>query len=278
MKNRKVIYCFMMVIILSLCTACNGTVTRDIRHAGFAVGGSFVCDRFYPKDKEDTSYDKILYFTGSHLINEKGKIYELSLGQTFANNQNCKEAETSLTVKAIMDDKLIKATDDKYYYLFTQNNVPSYTEVPETDNAYAIYDLLLNDDDIVKVQTADSSRGLYYILKTDGNIYGNIISTQDRNSPPLVTSTQIVYNKSDYGARIIDFNYAGDSLSTYVKTEEKIFRMRITNASKCQKYADIPCEFSMMEDPIFEQYKDRIIFFNGSTLITDYKMTFGVAN
>ena len=54
--------------------------------------------------------------------------------------------------------------------------------------------------------------------------------------------------------------------------------MRVTNLEDCSKYADITCEYEMKEDPIFEQYKDRIISFNGSLLITDYKRTFTTVN
>ena len=266
-----------MIITLITCTACNGNVTRDIRHAGFTVGGTFVCDNFYPKDKDDTSYDKIRYFTGNHLIDEQGKIYELSLGQLFANNQNCKAADTSITVKAILDDKIIKGTDNKYYYLQAQNNVASYSEVTSADNSYAIYDLLLKDDDVVKVVTADNSSGLYYILKLDGNVYANVISTQDRNSPPLVISTKIVYGQDEYGSPITDFQYAGESLNTFIKTEDKVYRMRVTNQDKCGKYADVKCEYKIEEDSIFEKYKERIISYNGSILITDYKQMFNVS-
>ena len=277
MKNRKIlkliIVCFLLVVF---CTACNGDVTREIRHAGFSISGTFTCDRFYPKDKEDTSYDRIRYFTSTHLINDDGKIFELSLSQPFTNNQNCREASTDLVVKAILNNSIIKATNNKYYYLNAQNNIPSYTEVPETDNNYYIYNLLLKDEDVVKVMTANSSTGLYYVLKNDGNVYGIVITQIDRNSLPVITSTQVVYNYNHYGSRIVDFSYAGDSLNTYLKTEDRIYRMRITNASECSKYADIVCEYSLEQDPVFEKYHDRIIAYNGSILITDYKQTFQV--
>ena len=54
--------------------------------------------------------------------------------------------------------------------------------------------------------------------------------------------------------------------------------MRITNSSECKKYADIECKYKMEEDSLFEEYKDRIIVYNGSSLITDYKQIFNVAS
>ena len=271
-------YCFLFILVCLLCTACNGTVTRELRHAGFNVGNKFACARFYPQGKEKTAHEKILYLTGTHIINSEGKIYEISMGQPYANNEQCKEAETTLRVKAILDDSIIKATDGKYYYLMPQNNVNSYSEIPETDNSYLIYDILLKDEDVVKVITADRSTGLYYVLKTDGNIYGNEVISIDRNSPPQLVSTKIVYSKSDYGSRIVDFNYAGDSINTFLKTEETVYRMVVTNGDECKKYADIACTYEMKEEPIFSKYNDRIIVYNGSLLITDYQMTFSVAS
>lgn len=277
--KRKSIFSFLLIMFLVLvCTACNGSVTRDIRHAGFTIGSDFICDGFYPKNKNDTSYTKIKYFTGSNIITDTGKIYELSLGQKYSNNQNCKVAETSLTVKAIMDNAIIKATDNKYYYLLGQSDVPKYSEITTSNNSYALYNMLLKDDDVVKVATADTNSGTYYVLKTDGNIYAKVINSKDRNNLQLA-STKIVYDKAAYdGSNIIDFNYAGNTLATFIRTEKKVFRMRATNGDECNKYADVNCEYTIQEDPIFEKYNDRIITFNGSTLITDYKKMFTVAN
>lgn len=274
---RKVKLFVVVILVFFCCTACNGTITREIRHAGFTMSDTFICDNFFPKEKEDTNYERIKYFTGSHLINSEGKIYELSLGQKFANDQNCKISDTNLIVKAIFDNKIIKGTDNKYYYLVASNNVPSYSEIPQTDNSYLIYDLLLKDEGVIKVVTANSSTGLYYVLKEDGNIYGYTISKKDYNSLPTVTSTTIAYSKNDYGSRIVDFNYAGESLNTFIRTDEKIFRMRITNSEKCNKYADVKCNYKLEEDEIFNTYKDVIISYNGSTLITNYNQMFNVA-
>ena len=55
---------------------------------------------------------------------------------------------------------------------------------------------------------------------------------------------------------------AGDALNTFIKTDFKVFRMQITNPDKCKKYADIPCEFKMEEDTMFDENKDYIIAYN----------------
>ena len=274
MKRNKKLYIVLIVIIL-FCTGCDGTMTRDIRHAGFILNSEFTCSEFYPQDKDDLYYKKIKYFTSSHVIDEDGKIYELSLSKKYSDGQNCKEVYTSLRVQAIMDNKIIKAQDNKYYYLTAENNNPSYSEVPQTDNSYATYDLLLKSSDIVKVESVSGNSGVYYVLKSDGNVYEVIISTQDRNTPPRIISNRIVYNRMDYGELIVDFNYFGDSIYTFVKTQGKVFRMMVQNPEDCQ-YPDIPCDYQMEEDELFNKYGNRIIVFNGSTLITDYKKVFSL--
>ena len=276
MKNKTFKSIILVVVILLLCTACNAKITRTIRHAGFDISSKFVCEGFYPKDKEDTTFNRIRYFTENHLIDQDGKIYEISVGQAYQNGENCKAADTKILVKAIFDNSLIKGMDDKYYYLVGQNDVSSYSEVPNTDNSYEVYNILLKDVDTIKVVTANSSEGVYYVLKTDGNVYSYTLGKKDYNSPTTVTAMSTVYDKTDYDSKIVDFNYAGNSLNTFIKTESKIYRMRITNSEECSKYADVECKYQMQEDPLFDEYKERILMYNGSSLLTDYKQLFTV--
>ena len=68
------------VFVLMFCTACNGNVTRSIRHDGFAVSNKIKCEMFFHEGA--SSYNMIKFFTGSHIIDQNGKIYEVSLSQT----------------------------------------------------------------------------------------------------------------------------------------------------------------------------------------------------
>ena len=278
MRKNNMLKTVCLLLFILLLTGCNGNVTRDIRHAGFNVGGKFICDEFYPKDKNDTNYQKVLFMSGSHLINEDGDIYELSLSKPYQSGKNCRLANTSLKVKAILDNSIIKSIDNKYYYLGGERNVSAYSEVLAEDRSYSLIDVLLRDDDVLKVQTVNSSAGLYYVLKTDGNIFANVVISPDRNSLPKLISTKIVYSRDDYGAFIEDFNYAGDSLNTFIRTDDKLFRMKVKNSDKCTKYSDVSCIYEMEEDPIYVQYRDRIIAFNGNMLITNYKQIFNIAS
>ena len=276
--KKKILKSMILILIVVICTACDAKMTRGIRHSGFSVGTKFYCSSFFPENKDDLTYKRIRYLTENNLISQEGNIYEVSLQQTYQNKENCKEADTSIKVKAILDDKIIKATDDKYYYLEGQNDVSAYSEIPVTDNSYGIYNLLLKDVDIIKVITANSSTGEYYLLKTDGDIYSYTITKKDYNSPPTVTAVSTVYDKNNYDSKIVDFNYAGNSLNTFIRTENKVYRMKITNSEDCNKYADIECKYEMQEDPTFEEFKDRIITYNGSILITDNNQIFNLVS
>lgn len=269
--KKKIIKISLLVTIVLLCSACNGNVTRSLRHDGFSIGKKFICDEFYNGD------NKIKYITDNNIIDDNGYIYDISLEQIYSNNQNCKKANTDIVVKAIYDNKIIKSKDNKYYYLKDGDNTPRYSLVKETDDNYELYNILLKEEDVLKVMTIDNNKGVYYILKNDGNVYSYIITKADINSFLRIISRSIIYDKTNYGV-IIDFNYAGDSSSTYLKTIDSVYRMKATNYDSCSKYADVDCIYKIEKDEVFEKYNDKIIAYNGNIVITDYKQVFNVSN
>lgn len=268
---------FLMLFVAICCSACNGNITRDIRHGGYSIAGEFKCSAFYPKNKDDTNYEKIKYFLGSYAITEKGKIYELSLSQKYSSGEYCREAKTDIDVVTIMDGSIVKSSDGNYYSLVADRDTAVYSAITD-ENKLHLYNLLMKDDDIVKVMTVDNNNGIYYILKTDGNVYNYTLSKSNFNTLPEVLSISIAYDKSDYDGGIIDFNYAGDeSLSTFILTNSKLYRVRVTNLEKCSKFADVACKYKLKEDTTYAKYKDKIIAYNGSTMITNYKKMFSVS-
>ena len=122
MKN-KIRFFLLLVVVIFGCSACNGDITRGIRHAGFSVSGDdFVCEPLYPSDADDNNYEKIKYLDSSFAVTDEGNVYELSMGQKFSNDKNCKKAKYDLGVVAIFDNKIVKADNGKYYYIVSQNN------------------------------------------------------------------------------------------------------------------------------------------------------------
>lgn len=277
-RNRKVVfYGLSLIISIFICTGCTGNITREIRHAGFNLSGDeFVCSAVLSKD-EEKSVSKIRYILGNYMILEDGSIYELSMGRTFSNNENCKKAATDVRVDAILDSNVFRGTDGKYYYFGGANSTVPYSEVPKEDRSYPLYDILLKDLTNVKIITANNSTGTYYILKDDGNVYDYSIAVDKNTKQYSIISSSVLYNKNDYAGKIVDFNSVENSSSTFIKTEDRVYRMRVVNAEECNKYADVTCKYKIKRDKTFEEFKDNIIVFNGSTLITNYGKVFNVA-
>lgn len=270
-KLKKVVMMIgLFMVTLLFCSGCDGDVTRALRHDGFNIGNNeFVCSAFADEDNRE----KIKFMTGTNIITESGKIYDLSLSQKYSNDEHCKLADTNLKVVAIFDGKVFKADDNKMYYLATGDG-NSYTEVTQADNSYYLYELLLKPEGTIKVLTADSSSGIYYVLKSDGNVYAYTIESSNRGNPPSIVGTTAVYESGYYGGDIIDFNYAGNSGATFVRSASNVYRMKATNSAECSKYADVNCDYAMSESEVFSEYGDYILAYNGSTLITTYNKIF----
>ncbi len=278
MKKKSLLLLVIIFIFCFMCTGCNGSITRGIRHTGFTLSDSeFVCSLLVSKNSNVYS-EKIKYMTSDKAITESGKVYDISLGQSYSNEQNCKESNFTKKVDAIIDDNVVKGADGSYYYLNSSNSSSNneYSKVTENDQAYSIYNILFSDSAIEKVVTVDSNAGIYFALKSDGNIHKLIITRSDSRAPYTLSSSEIVYSKGVYG-KIIDFNYDPNNTTTYIYTTDSIYRMLKTNKDECDKYADVECNYELKEDSDLMKYEDYILGYNGQTLITTYGKVFTVS-
>ena len=270
-KEFKVIG--LLVLVAFLCCGCDikyASTTRDIRHSGFALSGAELeCDVLLA----NPDYDKVKFLTAGHVITESGSVYSLSIGQKYSNDQNCMASTMTTKVVSLFDETIVKGADNKYYYLTRNGDAPQYSMVPNTDSNYGIYDLLLKDQEVLKVKTVDSNTGQYYVLKKDGNVYSYTVS-KNGNGGLAIVSTSVVYSKSSYRGTIIDFSYAGKSSGTSVRTTSEIFRMIATNKEECSKYVDVQCEYEMRLDENLTKHQLNIYGFSGSYLITKYGKQF----
>lgn len=273
--KRRIKVIGLLFSILFLCSGCdivNAGTTRDIRHAGYSVSNSQLeCPALFPSKE---GYEKIKFFSNMYAITTEGKYYTLSFGKKFQNNLNCKVPENFINkeIKAIMDNKIVKMSDGKLYYIVSSGDSPAYTQVSEKDSDYGVYKIIFEDPGVLKVMTVDASNGYYYILKDDGNVYNTVILKNNGNVTKA--SSSIVYGKSAYGGDIIDFNHMGQSTATYVRTETQIFRMAPQNKEECTKYADVTCEYKMSLDENLTKQHERILGFSGNFIITDYGKQF----
>jgi len=259
-----------IVCLFTVCIACEGDITRALRHAGYNLSGTekFVCDVFYGENATET----IRFLTATHAITDEGVIYEFSPGKKYSNNQNCRLANTSLRVSSIYDDTVFLANNGGIYRFNGTDGAEPYSEILSTDNDYNNYAPLFYGSTAVKYITVDSNNGIVYGLSNDGNVYGYTLYRGQNNSIEIV-GVVIVYNKLDYGD-IIDFGYAGNSPNTYVRTEDTFYHLTVTNEEECSKYADIQCNYIMTEDEILKKNKEYILGYNGSIIYTTYGKVF----
>ena len=274
MRNIKYIILFLLSIICIGCSYQYASTTRDIRHSGFNIySEKFACNSIFT-EKEVT--DSIKFYVGNYMITNSGHIYETSLGKVYSNEMNCRRPNFDVQVTAILDLSIVRGVNNKYYYLSGSNEALSYTLVTESDKDYNLYNLLLGDREVLKVQTINSNSGIYYVLRSDGNIYE--YSIINNNNTYFINSISLVYSKDTYGSKIIDFNYNGSSSTTFIKTQLSYYRMKVINSKECYNYADIACQYEMVLDQELQNNYNKILAYNGSNLITSYGMIFNVNN
>lgn len=266
-------YLIIVCLIVLFCTGCNGTITRKIRESGFSVSDALIECPILVNDKDDGTYDKIRFLTNTFAISESGTIYELSLGGVYSNNLNCKKAGSGIKVDAIYNDSVVRAKDGNFYYLLGNSDIASYSKVSKDDQYYSLYEIVLADN-IVKSSVVNTNSLNYYVLKTDGNIYSyNLKLDRATSTFSIGDNDEIVYSASKYG-KILDFDYKGETIGTFIKSEDGYYKMKITNLTDCSKFIDVECEYKLEKDEALSEYSDRIAGFSGTTLITDYRRVF----
>ena len=119
---------------------------------------------------------------------------------------------------------------------------------------YPLYKLLLGDKNNLKIQTTDNNTGSYLVLKSDGNIYNYIVSRTQDNKDYVVVGSSLAYSKTEFGGNILDFSHQGNTPNTFIRTDKTVYRLRATN------------------------HREKILSFNGTTLITTYGKMFTVAS
>ena len=305
----KIIFVFVLVFLVTGCR--HGPTTRGIRRSGFNIGNAmFECQEFLPEQQSifeelftdtppDTDYTRIWYMDESRIITDTGVIYDYVLGGTFSNNKSCKQAEFTKNVVAVMDNKIVKASDGNLYYFSDSGQAAIYSRVTSEDNSLKTYQILFEDPSVIKVITIDDSNGIYYLLKRNGNVYKYVITKSYSNEPPSLKSSEIVFSKSAYGF-ITDFNYSisdlganynlgkNENVDTNAMYPLRFYRSIATNAAMCTKYQDIQCQYTMkFDDPLadIEQtgyyslslYQNEMIVYNGRMVITKYGKVFNLA-
>lgn len=268
MKKYVILFC-----LLLLCSGCSykyGSTTRSIRHSGFSYEKTkFTCDEIIGKDELKQN---IRLYTGGYFFTQDGVGYEVSVAKQFSNDSNCRKLDFDKKIYAVFDNMVIKAEDNKYYYLSETEAYEAFEEITRDNSDFYVVNSVMSDKSVVKVQTVDASQGIYYVLKTDGNIYQyNVLLDSERHS--YLDSISIAFNRDEYGV-ITDFLYIENNNATFFKTNNKYYRLLTTNGEECTKYADVKCEYEIQEDKGLTESYSRILGYNGNNVITTYGRVF----
>ena len=68
----------------------------------------------------------------------------------------------------------------------------------------------------------------------------------------------------------------GDHVMNPLPDQNRHIGNEALNRKECREYIDIDCQFAFAEDATLTKHYDRILAYNGSTLITDYLKVFRV--
>ena len=279
MKKKLLI----ILLLVFICTGCNGNVTRTIRKSGFNVSGNkFKCDTIMPSKgglfSEKKTSEKISFMSGNTAISNNGNVYEFSFNGVFSNNMNCKKVMSGIKVTSVIDNEVLRDVNGKYYYLSSDNNTVLYSEVPAEDEKLGMYSLILGDGHVLKAMCVNSNINSYYVLKDDGNIYNYVIKQDDNTRRYSIVSNNTVYNYSKFKGKVLDFRDYGESAYTYFRTGNSIYRMINTNANECSKYVDVACKYELKRDDTLSEAQDKLVAFSGNMLITDYGRVFTIGS
>ena len=277
-KFKKLGVFFLIISITFICSGCDmkyGKIIREIRHDGFnIVDRKFQCSAIDPLDP---NHEEIKFYSNNYAVTSLGRVYQLSFDKIFSNQTNCMLTNLSKPVNAIFDGQVFRTEDGMIYTFAFNNGKMEFFQLTADNKNFGIYNIILSDKNVVKVLTVDAKNNIYYVLKNDGNVYSYMLS-QVNDKQYGIAGINIIYNKNNFGGRITDFNYAGNSPLTYVRTENQIYRIKVTNGEQCTMYADIPCKYEMKLDETLSLYQDQIWIFNGTSLVTKFGKNFAAAS
>ena len=98
---KKIGFILSISVFILILTGCNGTVTKDLRHAGYNLSQTkLTCSDLIPKNEKEEAPKQISYMNGDMAITTDGEIYEMTFDKAYSNDENCRKASTDIIVTA----------------------------------------------------------------------------------------------------------------------------------------------------------------------------------
>lgn len=222
--------------------------------------------------------EKIMYanYALNYFILENGDTYKFVYGgnKIYSNNEQCMKITTNVKVKTFKY-KYFLGTDGNYYNITIDNDDIKLEKVELSGYDATLY----NDTSVINFTSTTvpdsytAQRGwysAYYVLKNDG-IHNLIILSSYDNTGTLnyqIVNDEILYKKSDYG-NIKRFETTYKEGITLILSDTGLYIKEEVKTEECSKYADIKCETKMINNELYQKYKNDIKYVDSYRIIAD---------
>ena len=239
--GATVIYIFIILSIVFI------DVIKDKREESIRIKeiGTFSCESF--ENVRNT-------FDGNIIIID-GKLYNLSLGLKYSNEQNCKE---------ISDIEITKVVNN--YYIGSDNKTYTIDEngIKEYNNNGKFPSYMMGEEILMAHSHGSSSEYKYYVLKTDGKIYDVTFSREFRFENGVGTyvynvTEEVVYKEFE-DEKIKSFDISEGNLD-FVVTDKSLYVNKVTNM-ECHQYADVECVYELTKNDVMTIPMENVSYIN----------------
>ena len=304
---KKLIVCFLMLIFLSGCGCSKKEEevilkTEEEIYLEKLNENNYVPYSIYVEN-ENKSLDcpeltnDIKYLGSGSFLTSDGRLFIYS-SKLYSNDKNCKEVSADIKIEKILNSYsyydiegnrysldsttgTLKKEDYKdEFHLFLLDKYKNYEYWDYNDGKYMEeIDTSLNES-VTENNTSITTRyaGGAYCLR-NGKVYFDAYRsittysyTTGSETVYKLTKSIVVYDGVDFSSNIMRVyscsgaNYK-NNLPVCLKTENKFYSLKVTNAEECGKYADVECIYEMKSEDILTEYYSKIGYFDGKFII-----------
>lgn len=239
--GATVIYVFIILSIVFV------DVIKDKKAESIKIKeiGPFSCEVF--QDVRNT-------FDSNIIIND-GKLYNISLGLKYSNEQNCKEI-SDINITKVVNNYYI--SNDGKVYTIDENGIKEY----HNNGKFPSY--MMGEEIVMAHSYGTSSEYKYYVLKTDGKIYDVVFDREFHFEDGVGTYRYNVKEEKVYKEfeeeKIKSFDVVEGNVD-FVITDKNLYINKVTNM-ECYQYADVECIYELSLNDVMEVPMENVSYIN----------------
>lgn len=258
---------------------CDYNGTEDCYSMYFTTD-NFKCDAL-------DSHEIIRINNNNTMILDDYSIYDISIGNLYSNNQNCKIREIDVDIKEIKDNYII-ATNNKIYELYSeslyemQNNLKKQLLLEDD-----ILNVFYTEAKVVTSGPSEKENSTAMVLKSDGVYRQYYTRSYDNkkfewpskykfNKEELIISTEefgnIQYIEIDKSVSLIDGGYYefDDYKVGTVISDKGFYYLKEIKTDECINYIDVTCEVELKQSEIVKKFMKDIKYIGKNiTVLSD---------